>query len=58
LFVDGSVLELFGNDSTVITERVYKVPAGPLRLVPSDFTDLRSLDLWPISPISKDRLTT
>jgi beta-fructofuranosidase len=58
LLVDGSVLELFGNDSTAITERVYKVPAGPLRLVPSDFTDLRSLDLWSISPISKDRLTS
>jgi beta-fructofuranosidase len=58
LLVDGSVLELFGNDSAAITERVYKVPNGPLRIVPSDFTDLRSLDLWPINPISKDRLTS
>ena len=58
LLVDGSVLELFGNDSTAITDRVYKIPASPLRVTASDFTNLRSLDVWPITPISKDRLTT
>lgn len=58
LLIDGSVLELFGNDSTAITERVYNVPGSPLRVIPSDFTGLRSLDVWPIAPISKDRLTT
>jgi sucrose-6-phosphate hydrolase SacC (GH32 family) len=58
LLIDGSVLELFGNDSTAITDRVYKVPSSPLRVTPSDFTYLRSLDVWPIAPISKDRLTT
>jgi beta-fructofuranosidase len=58
LLVDGSVLELFGNDSTAITDRVYKTPASPLRVTASDFTNLRSLDVWPITPISKDRLTT
>ena len=58
LLIDGSVLELFGNDSTAITDRVYKVPSSPLRVTPSDFNYLRSLDVWPITPISKDRLTT
>jgi len=58
LLIDGSVLELFGNDSTAITDRVYKVPSSPLRVTPSDFNYLRSLDVWPVTPISKDRLTT
>jgi len=58
LLIDGSILELFGNDSTAITDRVYKVPSSPLRVTPSDFNYLRSLDVWPVTPISKDRLTT
>ena len=58
LFVDASVLELFANRTTAITERIYIAPQGTLRISTSDMSSLRSLDLWPIQPISKDRLTS
>lgn len=57
LFVDASVLEIFANLTTAITERVYTAPKGTLRLSVSEVSSLRSLDLWPLQPISKDRLT-
>jgi len=58
LFVDTSVLEVFANRTTSITERIYRAPQGVLRLSVSDLACLRSLDLWPIQPISQDRLTS
>jgi beta-fructofuranosidase len=58
LFVDASVLELFANRTTAITERIYIAPQGALRISASDMSSLRSLGLWPIQPISKDRLTS
>lgn len=57
LFVDASVLEIFANRTTAITERIYIAPQGTLRFSMSDMSSFRSLDLWPIQPISKDRLT-
>jgi beta-fructofuranosidase len=58
LFLDGSVLEVFVNRTTVMTVRVYDLPAGPLRIDFTEISAMLSLDLWPIQPISKNRLTT
>jgi beta-fructofuranosidase len=58
VFVDASVLELFANRTTAVTARIYTAPEGPLHMSTSDMSSLRSLDLWPIQPISKDRLTS
>jgi len=58
MLVDGSVIELFVNGSTAITERVYKVPSGPLRVVMQKSENLRSIKLYQMKPISRDRLTT
>ena len=46
LFLDGSVLELFANAVTTITERVYSVPQGPLRIVLQGEVGVNSVDLW------------
>jgi beta-fructofuranosidase len=60
LFLDGSVAEFFCNDLQVLTSRIYRKPVGPLR-VQSTVTDLAALltcEIWPLRPISPDRLTT
>ncbi len=57
IFLDGSVLELFVNATTVLTTRHYKLPSGPLRLKVDGKLDVASLDVWQMSPITKDRLT-
>jgi beta-fructofuranosidase len=51
LFLDGSVLELFANAVTTITERVYTVPQGPLRIVLQGQVGVNSVDLWQMQPI-------
>ena len=56
-FLDGSVLEVFANGTTVITARVYQVPSTPLRLVLKGDAELISAQLWQMEPSSKDRLT-
>ena len=58
LFVDGSVLELFANETAVITERIYIAPKTPLKILLQPGTPVTSIDLWPIKPISPDRLTS
>jgi beta-fructofuranosidase len=58
LFVDGSVLELFANETAVITERIYIAPKTPLKIVLQPGTPVTSIDLWPMKPISPDRLTS
>jgi len=58
VFLDGSALEVFANQRAVITARIYTIPKGPLRVEVSDPAVLRSLDLWPMKPISEDRLTS
>jgi beta-fructofuranosidase len=55
LFLDGSVLELFVNKNTVITDRVYSAPNADLRV--SVRGAAVKLDLWQMKPISHDRLT-
>lgn len=57
VFLDGSVLELFANGTTSLTARIYKIPSGPLRLKIEGEAELTSLDVWQMTPISKDRLT-
>jgi len=56
MFLDGSVLELFVNGTTVITTRVYRKASSPLRLT-LEGAQLISLDAWQIQPTSSDRLT-
>jgi beta-fructofuranosidase len=57
LFVDGSVIELFVDNTTAISARVYRKASGPLRLKLEE-AELTSLDAWQIQPISNDRLTS
>jgi sucrose-6-phosphate hydrolase SacC (GH32 family) len=56
LFLDGSVLEVFANETVALTARIYQIPSGPLRLK-LEGAEVASLDVWQITPISKDRLT-
>jgi beta-fructofuranosidase len=56
-YLDGSVLELFANQTTSLTARIYQTPPGPLRLKIESSAELRRLDAWQLTPISKDRLT-
>jgi sucrose-6-phosphate hydrolase SacC (GH32 family) len=56
-FLDGSVLELFANGTTSLTARIYEIPSGPLRIKIEGEAELTNLDVWQMTPISKDRLT-
>ena len=56
MYLDGSVLEVFANETTALTARIYGIPSGPLRLK-LEGAEVASLDAWQITPISKDRLT-
>ena len=58
MFLDGSVMEVFLDDLTAITARVYKIPSGPLRLNLEGDAKLMSLDAWQMTPISSNRLTS
>jgi sucrose-6-phosphate hydrolase SacC (GH32 family) len=58
MFLDASVLEVFANGVTVLTARIYRAPAGPLRLSFAGEAEINSIDVWQIQPISKDRLTS
>lgn len=57
IFLDGSVLEIFANDTIALTARVYQIPRGPLRLSIEGDVKLTSFRAWQMKPISKDRLT-
>jgi beta-fructofuranosidase len=57
MFLDGSVLEVFANETVALTARVYRIPSGPLRLKLEGDVTLASLHTWQMKPISKDRLT-
>jgi beta-fructofuranosidase len=58
MFLDGSVLELFANDTIALTARVYQIPSGPLRVELEGDVKRASLHAFQIMPISKDRLTS
>jgi Glycosyl hydrolases family 32 C terminal len=57
MFLDGSVLEVFANDTVALTSRIYRNPSGPLRLKLEGDVKIMSLQTWQMKPISKDRLT-
>jgi len=57
IFLDGSVMEIFVNESIAMTARVYQIPSGPLRLKLEGDAKVLSIGTWEIIPISKDRLT-
>jgi sucrose-6-phosphate hydrolase SacC (GH32 family) len=57
VYLDGSVLEVFANETTSLTKRIYQIPSGPLTLKLEGAAELTSLDAWQMKPISKDRLT-
>lgn len=56
-FVDGSILEVFANDLTTVTARVYQIPSSPLRLKLDGNAEIFSIRAWAMNPISNDRLT-
>ncbi len=57
-FLDGSSLEVIANRRTAITARLYRVPRRDLRVKVRNVEGLRSMDMWAMRPISKDRLTS
>ena len=57
IFLDGSILEVFANESTALTARIYQIPNGALRLRLEGEAEVVALDAWQMTPISKDRLT-
>jgi beta-fructofuranosidase len=57
LFLDGSVLEVFANETVSLTARVYQIPSGPLRLKLDGDVKIVSLHAWGMKPITHDRLT-
>lgn len=58
MYLDGSVLGIFANQTTALTARMYQIPSSPLRLKIAGNADLISLDAWQITPISHNRLTS
>jgi len=56
MFLDGSVLEVFANDTVALTARIYQLASGPLRLKLEGNVELLSLNVWPMKPISDNRL--
>jgi len=61
IYTDASVIEVFANDRACLTARVYPTRADSLGvglIARGGAAQLRSLDVWKIRPISKDRLTS
>jgi beta-fructofuranosidase len=57
IYLDGSVLEIFANETSSLTKRVYQVPSGPLTVKLEGAAELTLIEAWQMNPISKDRLT-
>ena len=53
-------MEILVNERCALTTRVYQIPAKPLSVViaEADLPVIDSLQVWQITPISPDRLTT
>jgi len=58
MFLDGSVLEVFANDTTSLTARIYQAVSGPLHFSLGANAEIASLNIWDMKPISNDRLTS
>jgi sucrose-6-phosphate hydrolase SacC (GH32 family) len=60
IFLDGSVAECFLDDQSACTYRTYRAPKAKLRIqIPqAELGAVESLQVWPLRPISPDRLTS
>ncbi|MBV8514539.1 MAG: hypothetical protein JO260_04490, partial [Acidobacteria bacterium] len=59
LFLDASVAELICDNRHAITIRIYRKPAGPLKITcDTSEKNLYQLSAWQLQPISPNRLTT
>jgi beta-fructofuranosidase len=61
IFVDGSVVETFANSRAVLTQRVYPTRGdsiGVRLFTTGGSARFRRVKIWPIRPISPDRLTS
>ena len=60
VFLDGSVAECFLDDQLACTHRTYGTPKAKLRIqIPqNELASVESLRVWPLRPISPDRLTS
>lgn len=60
VFLDASVVECFVDEQLAWTTRTYRAPRGKLHVeIPAAELDaVESLRVWPLRPISPDRLTT
>ena len=60
VFLDGSVVECFLDEVFAWTSRTYRAPKANLHIqLPAvDLAAVESLRVWPLRPISPDRLTT
>jgi beta-fructofuranosidase len=61
VFVDGSVLEMFANGRACLTDRMYATRADALGLAAfarGGTATVKSIEVFRIRPISKDRLTS
>ncbi len=56
MFLDGSVLELFANDTVAVTARLYRNYSETLRLVLEGDVELSSVWISQMKPISENRL--
>jgi beta-fructofuranosidase len=60
VFLDGSVAECFLDDRLACTYRAYRAPKAKLHIqIPqNELASVESLKVWPLRPISSDRLTS
>jgi beta-fructofuranosidase len=59
LFIDGSVIETFVDSKDAVTARCYAASAGDIEVVWTGGREaLSGLEVWSITPISNDRLTS
>ena len=56
LLIDASVVEVYANDSVVVTLRCYPAKLGPLSMTIDLPWAVETLEMWSYAPISADRL--
>jgi len=61
IFIDASEIEVFAKGRACLTERAYparKESLGIGLFARGGKTQLRSMEVWPMTPISPDRMTS
>jgi beta-fructofuranosidase len=61
IFMDASVIEVFANGRACLTERAYPTRKDSLGIglfARGGKAQLRSMEVWPMTPISPDRMTS